>query len=204
MPRKRRLKYSNGDSLTIETVSSICGPIFDDNKSLHPGLAWVGIFGSVSRGTQTDKSDVDLLFGYGTGTQVFAEAETSVIDMEDLLKKALRRKLDLFFFVEDGTMRLEILRDARVARRVITRLLLNARVPPGVHVAHDGHFAAVRDADAARVVGPVAVRAVLAVAVLAWQFVAPRSALKLRDEGRMKIGVRRGHGMMAQQELRAA
>ena len=70
----------------------------------------MGIFGSVSRGTQTDKSDVDLIFGYCTGTRVFAEADASVIDMEDPLKEALGRKVDMFFFVEGGNMRLAELR----------------------------------------------------------------------------------------------
>ena len=91
-------------SLSISKVSVICRPIFDTMKSNDPSLTWVGIFGSVSRGTHTNKSDVDLLFGYSEGTDVY-EAHPSMCSMREALEEALGREVDLLCFVEDGYMR---------------------------------------------------------------------------------------------------
>ena len=42
----------------------------DNYKAQFPGLAWAGVFGSVSRGDQRPDSDVNIIVGYAAGSIV--------------------------------------------------------------------------------------------------------------------------------------
>lgn len=60
----------------------------------------IGVFGSYVRGEQKKKSDVDILVEFDESPDVFL-----VIDLEDYLKKLLKRKVDL---VRKGAIRPEL------------------------------------------------------------------------------------------------
>jgi predicted nucleotidyltransferase len=54
------------------------------------GVKEIGIFGSFVRGKQKKQSDIDILVEYSTLPDVFL-----LIDLEDYLRKILKKKVDL-------------------------------------------------------------------------------------------------------------
>ena len=60
----------------------------------------LGIFGSFVRGEQRKRSDIDILVEFGELTDVFL-----LIDLEDYLRKILKKKVDL---VRKGAIRPEL------------------------------------------------------------------------------------------------
>lgn len=57
------------------------------------GVTRAAIFGSVARGEQTKKSDVDILVDLPKGMSLF-----DVVDLEFKLEEAIQRKVDLVDF----------------------------------------------------------------------------------------------------------
>ncbi len=64
------------------------------------GVKEIGIFGSFVRGEQKRQSDIDILVEYSTLLDIFL-----LIDLEDYLRKILKRKVDL---VRKGAIRPEL------------------------------------------------------------------------------------------------
>jgi hypothetical protein len=60
----------------------------------------IGIFGSFVRGSQKKRSDIDILVDFGELPDVFL-----LIDLEDYLRKILKKKVDL---VRKGAIRPEL------------------------------------------------------------------------------------------------
>jgi hypothetical protein len=60
----------------------------------------IGIFGSFVRGSQKKRSDIDILVDFGELPDVFL-----LIDLEDYLRKILKKKVDL---VRKGAIRSEL------------------------------------------------------------------------------------------------
>lgn len=60
----------------------------------------IGIFGSLVRGEQKKRSDIDILVEFGELPDVFL-----LIDLEDYLRKILKKKVDL---VRKGAIRPEL------------------------------------------------------------------------------------------------
>ncbi|MDH5203864.1 MAG: nucleotidyltransferase family protein, partial [Nitrospirota bacterium] len=60
----------------------------------------IGIFGSFVRGSQKKRSDIDILVDFGELPDIFL-----LIDLEDYLRKILKKKVDL---VRKGAIRPEL------------------------------------------------------------------------------------------------
>jgi predicted nucleotidyltransferase len=60
----------------------------------------IGVFGSYVRGEEKKRSDVDILVEFGELPDIF-----QLIDLEDYLKKLLKKKVDL---VRKGAIRPEL------------------------------------------------------------------------------------------------
>lgn len=56
------------------------------------GVKTLGVFGSVARGDNKDKSDIDVLVEFSKNTSI---GLFEFVDLQDYLKKILRRKVDL-------------------------------------------------------------------------------------------------------------
>lgn len=89
----------------LEKIKEIIAPIFKAN-----GVEFAGVFGSVARGDQTDKSDVDILVKF-SGMPTFA----GYLRLDEDLRQSLGRDIDLI--TEGGVnkfLRPEIERDLKV------------------------------------------------------------------------------------------
>jgi len=58
-------------SLDVTTIRDICRPLFDSTNSQTSTFVWAGVFGSISRGTQRDNSDVDIIVGFASNASFF-------------------------------------------------------------------------------------------------------------------------------------
>jgi predicted nucleotidyltransferase len=83
------------NELDIDLISSLCHPIFEEARSLRPTIAWAGVFGSVSRGTQRPDSDVDILVGYSKDADFLHDVCGSINWLTDSLSDVLAREVDI-------------------------------------------------------------------------------------------------------------
>jgi predicted nucleotidyltransferase len=90
--------------LDIDLISSLCHPIFEEAHSLRPTIAWAGVFGSVSRGTQRPDSDVDILVGYSKDADFWHDVCGSINWLTDNLSGVLGREVDVVPYVENCEM----------------------------------------------------------------------------------------------------
>lgn len=72
----------------LEEIKNKVIPILKEN-----GVTRAAIFGSMARGEQTPKSDIDILVNLPKGMSLF-----DVVDLEFKLEEAIQRKVDLVDF----------------------------------------------------------------------------------------------------------
>lgn len=72
----------------LEEIKNKVIPILKEN-----GVTRAAIFGSMARGEQTQKSDIDILVNLPKGMSLF-----DVVDLEFKLEEAIQRKVDLVDF----------------------------------------------------------------------------------------------------------
>ena len=88
--------------LTIDQIKEICSPLFEQYS-----VDYCYLFGSYSKGTETETSDVDLLISMPINGLKFYE-------LIELLREKLKKKVDLFDASQlnnNPTLIQEILRD---------------------------------------------------------------------------------------------
>ncbi|KIL63740.1 hypothetical protein M378DRAFT_656589 [Amanita muscaria Koide BX008] len=88
--------------LSLDRLSTLCRPVFEEERSRNPVIAWAGIFGSVQRGTQRPDSDVDFLVGYAADAEFCADVCGSYTQLQRRLPEILGREVDLVVFKQDS------------------------------------------------------------------------------------------------------
>ncbi|KAM6499602.1 hypothetical protein JOM56_005110 [Amanita muscaria] len=88
--------------LSLDRLSTLCRPVFEEEQSRNPVIAWAGIFGSVQRGTQRPDSDVDFLVGYAADAEFCADVCGSYTQLQRRLPEILGREVDLVVFKQDS------------------------------------------------------------------------------------------------------
>ncbi|KAM6499587.1 hypothetical protein JOM56_005095 [Amanita muscaria] len=88
--------------LSLDRLSTLCRPVFEEERSRNPMIAWAGIFGSVQRGTQRPDSDVDFLVGYAADAEFCTDMCGSYTQLQRRLPAILGRQVDLVVFKQDS------------------------------------------------------------------------------------------------------
>lgn len=91
-------------SLDVTTIRDICRPLFDTINSQTSTFVWAGVFGSVSRGTQRDSSEVDILLGYAPNARFFEDVCGDMGILVDQLPEVLGLRVDVIQHVQDRSM----------------------------------------------------------------------------------------------------
>ncbi|KIL56827.1 hypothetical protein M378DRAFT_172366 [Amanita muscaria Koide BX008] len=84
--------------LTLDRLSVLCHPVFEQERFNNPMAAWAGIFGSVQRGTQRPDSNVNFLIGYAAGT---VWGRPSRMELSERLSEILGREVDVEVFTQN-------------------------------------------------------------------------------------------------------
>ena len=90
--------------LRLDHLASLTAPVFSDIKSRFPTLEWVGVFGSVSRGTQRPDSDIDVLVGHASGADFLADVCGALYELLEALPRAVGREVDVVNVVRGRPM----------------------------------------------------------------------------------------------------
>lgn len=99
-PIQSQIRNLPTTELSIPFIASVCNPIFEKLKLEFPYLAWVGVFGSVSRGTQRPDSDIDFLVGHNTGADLLRDLGGSMNALTEALPEALGREVDIVHVIQ--------------------------------------------------------------------------------------------------------
>jgi predicted nucleotidyltransferase len=87
--------------LNIDRVKTLCRPLFEEIHSCHPSLAWAGVFGSVSRGTQRPDSDVDIVVGYSTDAGFITDVCRGIASFMQRLPETLGVEVDVVASIQE-------------------------------------------------------------------------------------------------------
>lgn len=86
--------------ISVERLKDLSKNAFLDVKTRCPSIEWVGVFGSVSRGTQRPDSDIDLIIGHASDADYFSDVGGSMSELQEVMPEALGREVDIVHVVK--------------------------------------------------------------------------------------------------------